>query len=289
VQSVASGREVRNIDVASGSLSAPEDDYNSINPRLGLIYQWQPGIDLFANVSRLYEAPTTFELQDDVRGGSATLDAMHGTVAEIGTRGEQALNADTDLHWELSLYYAQLNDEILSVDVSVYDATSSGTSLSTNVDQTVHAGVEALVGASWKLDGNGAHRLDPQLSMTINEFQFDDDPVYGNNELPAAPGYAVKGELLYRNSNGFFTGPTFDLVDERYADFSNSYTIDSYTLLGWRTGYVQKRWEVYAELINLTDRDYISTHSVVNVGSDSAAILYPGSPRAAYAGVKLQF
>jgi iron complex outermembrane receptor protein len=169
------------------------------------------------------------------------------------------------------------------------DENAPGTSLSANIDDTIHAGIEALFSASFALDAGGVHRIEPLVSLTINEFSFDDDPVYGNNELPAAPGYVVKGEVLYRNANGLYLGPTIDLVDERYADFSNSYTIGSYALLGMRTGFTAKTWEVYAELRNLFDREYISSHSVLDIAAPDAAILHPGEPRSAYVGVRLQF
>jgi iron complex outermembrane receptor protein len=38
---------------------------------------------------------------------------------------------------------------------------------------------------------------------------------------------------MYRNT-GFHVGPTFDLVGERFVDFSNTYKVTSYGLLGLR-------------------------------------------------------
>lgn len=72
-----------------------------------------------------------------------------------------------------------------------------GTSLSTNVGRTIHAGVEMVAGAS---------------------LPFDDAPAYGDNDRPAAPDYAIRGELMYRNDAGFFARPSFDLIGARYAD-----------------------------------------------------------------------
>lgn len=285
VQGVVAEREVENVAVPSGTYYNPKGDYDSINPRAGLIYQLTPEAELFANVSKLYEAPTTYELEDDACGCDASLDAMQGTVLEIGTRGRQTLGTASQWHWDLAVYYAQLKDVILSKD----DPTAPGTSLSTNVDDTVHAGLEAVIGASFALDPEGVHRIEPLMNLTVNEFSFDDDPIYGNNELPAAPGYAIRGEILYRHTNGFFFGPTFDVVDARYADFSNSYTVDSYHLLGLRTGYTQERWEVFGEIRNLTDEDYIAMFSVRDSAGPTDAILTPGEPRSAYVGVKLRF
>ena len=82
---------------------------------------------------------------------------------------------------------------------------------------------------------------------------------------------------------------TFDQVGERYADFTNSYKVDSYELLGLRAGYDAKKWEVFAELKNLTDKDYVSTLSVLDSANVNSAILYPGAPLSVYAGVRMQF
>lgn len=285
IQAVSTSRDVINIDVASNTRRNPNDDYDSVNPRIGLIYQATSEIEWFTNLSRLYEAPTNYELQDEVRDDDTTLKAMRGMVIEVGTRGSHAWGLDNQWHWELALYYAQLKDEILSVD----DPSAPGTSLSTNIDDTIHAGVEALLGASIALDIQGSHRLEPRVSITWNEFSFDDDPIYGNNSLPAAPDYVIKGEILYRHASGFFIGPTFDIVDERYADFSNTYTVDSYRLVGLRAGLSGKAWEAFAELRNLTDKKYVATHSVKDIVRSSDALLYAGEPRSAYVGLKLRF
>ena len=283
-QAVLAERDVDTIAVDTGTRRSPHADYDSLNPRVGVLYDLNDNVTLFANASKLFEPPTNFELDDDVRGNEQTLDPMQGAVLEIGSRGQQALGQASQVYWDVSVYYAHIQDEILSVD----DPLAPGTSLSTNVDDTVHAGVEALFGASLALDSAGRHQLAPTLSLTLNDFSFDGDEQYGHNELPAAPGYSLRGELLYRNANGFYAGPTFDLVDERYADFSNSYRVDSYALLGIRSGYATGRWEVFAQVDNLLDTEYISTLSVRNIAPADAEILYPGAPLSFYAGLRFQ-
>jgi iron complex outermembrane receptor protein len=171
----------------------------------------------------------------------------------------------------------------------VDDPAAPGNSLTTNIDRTIHAGIEALVGASFALAGGDRHRIEPLLSLTLNEFSFDSDPVYGDNDLPAAPDYAARGEVLYRNTGGFYAGPTFDLIGRRYADFANTYRVGSYELLGLRGGYQARNWEVFGEVRNLLDEDYIATVGVLNVASADARVLYPGTPLSAYLGLRMQF
>jgi iron complex outermembrane receptor protein len=287
-QGILADREVRNIAAAPGfSTLRLDDDYSSINPRAGLIYHLTPRIELFTNVSRVYEAPTLYQLDDGLTSTDPNdgLDAMHGTVFELGTRGTLAAGKN-QWHWDVAAYYTKLHDEILSVDGPL---PGQGDPISGNVDETIHAGIEALVGASFPLDASGSHRIEPLISATWNDFYFDDDPLFDRNELPAAPRYVIRGEVLYRNAGGFFFGPTFDLVGKRYADFANSYKIDSYTLWGLRGGLVRKDWEMYAELRNLGDEEYIARHSVQALAASDADILSPGEPRSVYVGVRLRY
>ena len=283
IQSISTERDVRNTTVSSGALRNPSADYDSINPRAGVIYQLSDGVDVFANVSKLYEAPTNFELEDEASATSATLDPMQGQVFEVGSRGRYALANDGFWRWDVSLYYAWFQDEILSQD----DPAAPGTSVTSNVDDTIHAGIEALLDSSFAVSHTA--RIEPLLSITFNEFSFDNDASYGDNSFPAAPSYVIHGEILYRHDNGFYAGPTFDIVDERYADFSNSYTIDGYNLLGFRLGVNREAWQVYLDIRNITDEDYVSVHSVVDTVSANSAIFNSGEPRSAYAGFVFRF
>src|SRR5690606_20591752 len=67
-QFLAAGRDV----------SGFKANYDAVNPRVGLIRSLGGGGEWYANVSRVYEAPTTFELTDDLNGGNTPLDAMRG-------------------------------------------------------------------------------------------------------------------------------------------------------------------------------------------------------------------
>ena len=283
-QAVSAKREVRETTVSDNSVRNPDDSYHSINPRFGTIYNMTDSVSLFANVSRLYEPPTNFELQDEVSGSSGTLDAMHGSVIEVGTRGSQKIGQASNWSWDMSIYYAQLKDEILSID----DPSAPGTSLSTNVDHTIHAGIEAVVSSELAVDDAKKHIIAPMLSLTVNNFEFDGDVLYGDNDLPAAPKYVLKGEILYRNVNGFYVGPTFDVVDERYADFANTYKVDSYALFGLRAGWSNDKIRLFAEVKNLFDKDYIASHSVKDIAAADADILNPGEPLSAYVGIELK-
>lgn len=285
VQGVATSRDVRNTTVASGELRNPQADYASFNPRLGVIRSLGGATEAYASFSRLYEAPTTFELEDDVRGDGSALDAMHGNVVEAGLRGTTVRDASRPhWKWDVSAYYARIHDEILSVD----DPDAPGTSLSANVDRTIHAGVEAMAGAIFPFAG-GAHNIEPLVSASWNAFSFDGDPDYGDNTLPGAPRYVVRGEVMYRNDSGFYAGPTFDLVGKRYADFANTYEVAAHQLLGLRVGVERERWSLYGEVRNLLDEAYVGQLAVRDRAGAGDALLQAGEPRSAYIGLRLRF
>jgi iron complex outermembrane receptor protein len=268
---------------AKRDVSGFKGSYDALNPRLGLIRSYGQASQWFASVSRTYEAPTTFELTDDANGGSTPLDAMHGIVFETGVRGS-AMRGETRLTWEVAGYYTALRNEILSID----DPDAPGTSLSANIDKTTHAGIEALLGASFAMGDGGSH-IEPLVNFTWNAFSFDSDSTYGNNRLPNAPRFFVRGEVLYRNNAGFFAGPTVDLIGKRYADFANSYSVSSYELLGARIGLSTDHWELFAEGRNLLDKKYVAAVVVKDQANAGMELLHPGAPRSVYVGARYRF
>jgi iron complex outermembrane receptor protein len=210
---------------------------------------------------------------------------MHGNVIELGLSGGTPADADhARWFWDVSVYHARIRDEILSVD----DPQAPGTSLSANIDRTTHSGIEGLIGASFAVGAGGA-RIEPLVSATWNNFSFDNDASYGDNDLPAAPRYVLRGEVMYRHANGFFVGPTFDWVGSRYADFQNTYRLDSYHLLGLRAGVAREQWELFGEVRNVFDEDYVGSLTVRERAGAGDAILQPGEPRSVYVGLRYTF
>jgi len=275
-------RDVRVTSEQTGAVRNPSSRYDRFSPRAGFLLDLGRGVTFYGNASGLFEPPTNYELEDNVAGGDATLAPMTGKVVELGARRLPSVGGP--LSWDVSVYYALIDDEILSVE----DPNAPGTSLSTNIDRTIHAGVEAMVGGVFPL-GTVGGRIEPTLSVTLNEFRFDDDPRYGRNALPAAPEYFARGEVIYRHPRGWHVGPMLDVVGKRWADFSNTYRIGSHVLVGLRAGWSNDRWRAFAELRNLADRDHVVTHSVRNVASANDRILNPGEPRSAYVGFQVRF
>ena len=263
----------------------PNNDYAGINPSLGLMYDLTKSSSLYGNVTRLYAPPTNYNISDNITAGSGTtnLKAMEGTSVEIGTRGIQKIGDLNNVNWDLALYYSWLNNEILSV------TPPSGSPIAANFNSTIHAGVEGLIGGSFALDGKGTHTIKPMLSYTINHFTFDNDRTYGNNALPAAPDYFLKGEALYHHISGYFIGPTFDAVGQRWGDYANTYKINPYQLLGLRTGWSNSHYKVFVEGRNLLNTVYVANTNILNTATTADAMLNAGAPLSFYGGIEITY
>lgn len=289
-QGVSTRLDDRQIDgVDHGNLQSrnQKNRFSSFNPRAGLIHALTPESEAYVSVGRLYQSPSNFDLDNARRelGPHANLEAMHGTAYEAGLRGASAAPATIPRwHWKVSAYYERIRNEIFSID----DPNAPGVSLTSNIPRTIHAGIEALLRASFPL-GDGSSRIEPLVSFTWNDFHFDRDSAYAGNRLPSAPRYVLRGQLMVRTAHGFFAGPTFEVVGSRYADFDNTYRVGGYALGGLRAGFQHGRWEWFAEIENLFDRRYPVTVEALNRAGADDAVLNPGAPRSTYAGVRWRY
>src|SRR5690606_2152849 len=89
-QAAAAERDVRVMSASSGITRHPRARYERFSPRAGFLLDLGDDLTLYGNVSGLFEPPTSYELEDNVAGGDATLAPMTGRVVELGTRGRGA-------------------------------------------------------------------------------------------------------------------------------------------------------------------------------------------------------
>ena len=65
-QVVSAARDVLVTNAITGAVTNPDARYTTLNPRAGLIASVNHAGEIYGNVSRLFEAPTTFQLIDKV-------------------------------------------------------------------------------------------------------------------------------------------------------------------------------------------------------------------------------
>lgn len=262
-------------------------DFNLWSPKFGLLWDIDPTAQVFANISRSAEVPSFGESSSGP--GIPTvpftdIKAQRATTYEVGTRGRRP-----DLTWDIALYRAEIHNELQCL----YSAF--GNCNVTNADRTVHQGVEVGFGAavlkSMFASGDNPDKLWLQVAYTYNDFFFDDDPLYGNNELPGAPPHYLRAELVYRHPSGIFFGPNVEWVPQGYfVDSANTLSTDPYALWGLKAGYDKgERFSLYVEGRNLSNKAYIASASIINVANPTLALFEPGTGRAVYAGMKFKW
>ncbi len=276
----------------SGAAQSGQADYDFWSPKGGFIWepakQWQ----VFGNISRSGEAPTFSEIT--LAGATTTsLEVQRATTYEIGTRGNYP-----DFRWDLALYRSNIDNEFQCRTnlgpggVVVAD----GTCTQINLDKTIHQGVE--VGGAARLfsavfePGPKADEIWLHGAYTFNDFRFDNDPRWGDNDLPGAPRHYLRAELLYKHPSGVYAGPNVEWSPEAFfVDSANVVKTSAYALLGAKLGFDNGgTWTAYIEGRNLTDEPYISSASIATLANPATSALFePGTGRAVYGGVQFRW
>jgi iron complex outermembrane receptor protein len=264
----------------SGRLAAPtfKADFQTFNPKLGLVYDLKPNWQVFANVSHSTEVPSFGET---LAGSLKGIRPQKALSFEVGTRGREE-----NYTWDVTAYRAHIKDEFQCLGVA------PGTCAVTNVPKTVHQGIEAGFGVALATSLFASRdKLWLNTAYTLNDFRFDGNATFGNNVLPGVPRHVLKAELLYRHASGFFMGPSLEWAPEAfYQDNANTHRANPYALLGLRAGYDSgSMWSVFVEGKNLTDKRYIASASVSNVHAPGAQVFNPGNGLSVVGGVNVKW
>lgn len=251
-------------------------DYNSLNPKIGMIWDVAPSAQIFTNVSRSSETPTFSELVQTTVVGFVPLELQRAWTGEIGTRGNRG-----NLAWDLTAYHSRIKGELLNFTVG------AGIPAATfNADTTVHQGLE--MGVDWKF--SPAFTL--RQIYNLNDFRFRNDVQYGNNRIAGAPVNQYRAELRYQPQEKWSVTPNAEIVpDGGWADHRNSLRAPGYAVFGVNAAYTVKQGvEFYLDGRNLLDKRYVSNYSTItDAATAGTAIFYPGEGRSVYGGVKVAF
>nr|WP_202385606.1 TonB-dependent receptor [Altericroceibacterium endophyticum] len=248
------------------------------SPKVGVLWDVQPDVQLFANVSRSAEVPSYDA--GIFPSPTTSMKAQRATTYEIGTRGRNGV-----IGWDVSLYRSEIRNELQCLTLFPWAPCTT-----TNADRTVHQGIEAGLDATIPLSASGGS-LALTAAYTYSDFFFDDDAIYGDNRIPGVPKHYLRAEMLYKHPSGFYAGPNVEWAPGHYyADNANTLTVDPYALLNMKAGFdLGMRWSLYVEGRNLTDKRYISTVAIAGTASPTSEIFNPGTGRAVYGGVRFRW
>jgi len=267
-------RKQKDLFMAGGVDQSRNKSYQRFTPKAGLIYDLNPGIQFFSNVSTSFEPPSFAELTSGPVLAPAFAKAQHAITFEVGSRGRFGM-----AEWDVALYRAHVRNELLAL----VDPVTSSPIGTANANKTVHQGVEL------GLDIELMKTLYLRQMYMFNDFKFDKDAAFGNNQLAGIPRHFYKAELTYRHPAGYYIGPNVEWSPEKYyVDHANTVHANSYALLGFKIGKRSKNgFSWFAEARNLTDQKYAATTGVIDnaKGIDQAQFL-PGDGRSFFAGLE---
>lgn len=254
-------------------------DYTRLSPKLGAIYQLAVNHQLYANYSGSFEPPSFSEA---VFATTFTANrAQRARTLELGSRGEQTV-AGTRLAWDLALYRARVQDELLSI---VLPGAISGT---INADRTLHQGIEAGVRAEadhWRV----------LASYLYNDFRFKqsgDAVIATNNAIAGVPTQVFAAEAAVRLPRQIWVGPTLRAASRSWVDHANTLEAPGYAVYGLKlTQRLGGGLEWFVEGRNLGDTRYAATTGAARkaVGGGADVQFLPGDGRGVYVGLSKSF
>ena len=263
-------------------------DYDGFNPKIGLLYQPAPTIQVFADLARSRDVPDFSDLAQSNLAGLTfvPLAAQKAWTVEVGTRGQ----ADR-FRWDVTLYRSAIRDELINFSTNAALGIPAATF---NADRTRHQGLE--LGGAFDLvrdvSGPGAgDTLTIAQNWTLNDFRFVRDRVFGGNQIAAIPRHVLRTTLTYGRPDGFFLAPSVDWVPQgAFADHANTLRVPGYALFGVSAGAtLAPGITAFVDARNLTDVRYVSDFAAVADARQTPATFYPGEGRSVFAGLKVAF
>ena len=269
--------------------SSANETYAGINPKVGLLWQPLPDLQVFGDITGSRDVPDFSDLvqQNTLNTTFVPLRAQRAVTYEAGTRGRI-----DRLSWDVTLYRSEIRDELINFSINPGLNIPAATF---NAPRTRHQGVEAAVSLDIARDlvGSGDNVVVSQI-WTHNDFRFIADPIFGDNQIAGIPRDVLRTVLTYRNREGFHVSPSVDWVPQgAFADHANSLKVPGYALLNIQAGYdFQNGVSVFVDARNLTDARYVSDISVVTDARTVAggpAAFYPGVGRSIFGGIRAGF
>jgi iron complex outermembrane receptor protein len=280
-------------DTSDGDQSH-ENDFLTVNPKIGLLYELNDDSQAFINFSRSWQPPSfdnmvTFDDGPGVSLVYTPLEPQRAWTIELGTRGKHGR-----FDWDVALYHSWVRNELQDL----FDDLGQDRG-DVNVARSYHQGIEAGLGVelwnSKKVGDENGQSLKLNQTYTLNDFHFDHDPVYGNNRLAAIPIHVYEADLMYESPCGFYAGPNVQCNFSSYpVDQQNTLYAGAYTLLGFKIGYAtdwgKSKFSVFVEAKNLTDKNYAASVDPIGDANPQGVfadpqVFHPGDGRSFYGGV----
>ncbi|MCS6927819.1 MAG: TonB-dependent receptor, partial [Candidatus Binatia bacterium] len=277
--------------------------FERFNPAIGATYALPYSLQLYANYSQSYRAPTAIELTcanpeapcpiptaivDD-----PPLKPVKGKTWEVGLRWSLLSN----LHASLAFYRTDLDDDILFRN----EPRSRVLGFFQNVQATRRQGIEVLLTGMWRRGRWFANYAltDATFGVDTELFTFANEDrvafVRKGDTLPLVPPHRLNGGIE------LFLTPQWRLrfdaayVGSQYLRGDEANTrrrLDPYFVANAQVSYSHRSVEVFLRLENMFDADYESYGAFFENTLDATGVerfLGPGAPLGAFAGMRVKF
>jgi len=264
-------------NLGSNAFTAVLDGNNTFaraTPKIGATYTLNKSMGLYSNYSQGFVPPQVTTLY--VGNKVPSLKPVYFNSYELGGWAS-LMNKKAKL--EVSIYQMDGQNEIISV------LQNDGSTLQKNAGKTTHKGVEYSLVTSIQKDI--VIRLSG--SNAIHQFveYIDEGNDFSNQSMPQSPNWIGNVQLTYKPSflKGLRTSLEWQHIDEYYMDQQNTKKYEGYNLLNLRIGYKMKSFEVWTNIMNITNKLYATVARSTAWGQTYSL----GNPRNVNIGIAYKF
>ena len=231
----------------TGDLKLKQLKWDFLNPKAGVSYALNNGIDLYYSIARTGREPTRndfFNGEDNLTVGSNGVGQVYNPWAETVTDQEAGIRwSGAKMVMNLNGYWMAFSNEL----VLNGETGPNGLPLTDNVLHSFRRGVELYLkyapDTHWSFTSNAAWN-----NSRIKEKEAVFTPLM-------TPSWIINEEVGWKYG-GWGTALSGRYQSKSYIDFSNQYTLDSYFLVNARAHYTLRHYEFSLFLNNITNAKY---------------------------------
>lgn len=262
-------------------------NFNDFTFRAGAAYDVSNQVNIFANVSRGFLAPSPEQLYTA---------PSYTTIAGVASAANRSLEAETAYGYEAGVR-SSFWERRARLDLAYYDLTVC--------DKIVRNGATADAANPFYYYQNAARtssrgvevrttvmpvdlvRL--SLAYTYARSVYDTYAGYTGNLMPRAPENHINARLALLPVKGLEVELEVDEVTKQYADDANTMAYSRPTLVNLRASYSWQNWSIWAHLLNLTNQSYATYVTQSTTATTPTASYYPGEPLTFYVGAAFRW
>ncbi len=247
--------------------------FSQLSPKAGLTYAFTKDISGFLSYNYGFRVPSSGDIFRASGTATTAIDLKPVRVDsyELGFRGKTGI-----FSFDTALFYMEKKDDIVTYKPAV------GDSQRLNAGKTEHRGIEVGLGIQ-PFEEFGLNVSYSYAKHTYKEWKVSPTVDYSGKEMSTAPRQMLNARLNYKPIKDGLVMFEWVHLGSYWMDDANTEKYSGYDLFNLRASYrITPQWEIYAKVINLTDKLYASEASK---SSSSETQYAPGQPRTFFAGV----